>query len=311
MRRDLTCLIADYLGYTEMETRDAALLAPSTYKRFLIPKKTKGMRTIYQPSVATKALQYALMDCFLATLPVHICATAYRPGIRSPLLRNAKLHAGYSYTVRVDVTDFFPSIVPEDLLNVPQVAQMGLTDKEVAFLAAALFLRPSCDKNCLAIGAPSSPMVSNIVMYAMDEQIDNLSQSLSGVYTRYADDIVFSSSELGVCAEFTAGLATILDSTRSPRLVLNRDKTRFMSRGTRRTVTGLFIGHTGRVSIGRRKKRHIRALVWAHVNGGLGQRDQAYLRGYLAFILDVDPAFFATLETKYGRPAIASIMVSG
>ena len=90
-------------------------------------KKGGGRRTIHHPSKQTKALQYALIEIFLNKLPIHSCAAAYRRNIKSPLLENATIHAKYSYSVRVDFSDFFHSISPLDLFN--QISNNRITLK--------------------------------------------------------------------------------------------------------------------------------------------------------------------------------------
>ena len=305
MNHSIVDSVARYLGLSPDEVRELAMKAPTSYRRYLVPKKKGGKRTIFHPSKKTKMLQYAVMEILLTTLPVHQAAVGYIRGIKSPLLKHARKHAGYPYSVRLDFRDFFPSIVPSDLINVIEESEGGtlmMESDDADFVGHTLFVRYPNGKEALAIGAPSSPLVSNGVMFSLDEKIMALAKTISSesVYTRYADDIYFSSSKRGACKEFAAKLQELLVGVESPKLQLNAEKTVFSSRATRRVVTGLYICPDGGISIGRKNKRYIRKLIFELGQNRLEEREKAYLSGYLSFILDVEPDFFNRLVLKYG-----------
>jgi len=108
--------VSEYIGLDESTLAVLSRKAPTTYRRYHIPKKKGGSRVINHPSKQTKAIQYALMNTILCDLPVHECAAGYRKNLKSPLLQNAKVHAPFSYSIRLDMKDFFPSIRPIDLI---------------------------------------------------------------------------------------------------------------------------------------------------------------------------------------------------
>lgn len=100
MRKSIINIVADFTGYDETVVHDIACKAPTTYKRYRIPKKSGlGSRVIYHPTPLTKSIQYALISTLLCKLPVHECAIAYQSrqskpqSISSPILRNAQIHA--------------------------------------------------------------------------------------------------------------------------------------------------------------------------------------------------------------------------
>ena len=258
MTKSLINKVVDYLGYTRIDTLHVSKRAPKTYRRYTIPKKKGGRRTIHHPSKNTKALQYALIEIFLNKLSIHSCASAYRRNIKSPLLENATIHAKYGYSVRVDFSDFFHSISPADLFNQVNNNGINLSTAEKEFIENCLFIRVPNGRKGLAIGAPSSPIVSNIVMYSLDEQIRAIANRISNQaeYSRYADDIIFSTKLRGGCRAFYDALCELITNTDSPRLAINNSKTMFSSRASRRVVTGLFICPDGGVSLGRRNKRY-------------------------------------------------------
>jgi RNA-directed DNA polymerase len=308
-------LAAAYLGVTESEILAAAQKAPRTYRRYLVPKRSgAGMREIFHPSKETKALQYALLQTVLPGLPVHDAAVGYIRGLRSPLLCNAQAHSGFRFTVRLDFQDFFPSITPDDLLRrLRAIEEWDPTDKKDRdFLTDALFI-DFRHSRFLAIGAPSSPAISNAVMIDLDRYLEGWAIEHNGRYTRYADDILYSTNEKGGCHKFAECVAAKIATMESPDLMLNEDKTLYMSRGTRRSVTGLIVTPEGDVSVGRSRKRYLRGLIYRYGKylAGEGEFDEGLsdsLRGLLAFVLDVEPAFFNRLAQRYGAKVVNSAL---
>jgi len=216
----------------------------------------------------------------------------------------SKIHASREYLLRVAFRDFFPSIRPDDLFAVidgeRNANRLTLSNEDKEFLTAALFARNGQMLPGLPIGAPSSPLVSNGVMLNLDFLIDNYAKACDFLYTRYADDLVFSTDHKNTSKSFLVGLRKIIAETENPRLELNEQKTLYMSRNCRRAVTGLIIGPDGSLSIGRKRKRYIRKLLQDYRNEKLSEKEVHHLQGHLAFILDVEPDFFSRLCLKYG-----------
>ncbi len=309
MNKMILELISAYIGFSPEVTMQLSRNAHKTYRTYLIPKKKGGNRLIFHPSKYTKSLQYAFIETILNQLPVHPYAAAYIRGLKSPLLANAAKHSCYSYTVRIDIKDFFPSIRPTDLINVlHQTTTFNeINSHDQDFLTRSLFVKYRDGKLGLAIGAPSSPVISNIVMFHLDEKICELAMSISSdsIYTRYADDIVFSSNKKGACKDFHDGIKKILKDNASPKLIINKTKTVFTSRGTKRVITGLHICPDGLISIGRKNKRYIKKLLHNCIINKIDSAEKKYLSGYLSFILDVEPDFYNRLALKYGAMLVS------
>lgn len=299
-------MITSYLCCDKEELILLSKKAPVTYRRYKIPKKKGGQRIIHHPSKQTKMLQYALMETFLEKLPIHSCAVAYKRGIKSPLSMNANIHAKYRYSIRIDLSDYFHSISSQDLLNQIQKNDIKISEEDKTFITNCLFIKLPCNRKVLAIGAPSSPVVSNIVMYELDESINKIAREISSQsdYTRYADDIIFSTNIKGGCRCFLKHLREILTKTISPHLEINEDKTIVTSRGGRRVVTGVFIRPDGGISIGRKNKRYIRKLLFDLKNKKIDRDKCKYLSGYLAYSLDIEPDFYNRLTLKYGADLV-------
>ena len=270
--------------------------APSSYKIFSIKKKNgKGVRQICQPSRETKMLQYYFLDLFFPNFPIHPAAKGYIKGLKSPLLQNALTHAPLKYTIHLDFKDFFPSLNPKDLDNIlDSDSKIDILDKYI-ITQACFILQKS--KYSLTIGSPVSPIISNIILYDLDTQLDQFALSKNGVYTRYADDIWFSANSEQACQDFYKAVESILDECRHPKLVINDRKTRYYKYKEPRYITGLIVTGEGEVKVPRERKRYLRSLINRH---DLTDEEQNYLQGYLAFIYDNEPSYINNLVLKYG-----------
>jgi RNA-directed DNA polymerase len=268
---------------------------------YYVPKKNGGKRQIFHPSKETKLLQYALINTFLKKFPIHPSAMAYKEGIPSPLRKNAEVHSKYRFSLHVDFADFFPSIVPEDLFVAIGNSNYILSIEEKYILKNVLFIDFG-KRIFLSVGAPSSPIISNIVMYKLDVKFDNEAvKTYNGVYTRYADDIWFSANDKDSSNNYYDFINISINSTNSPKLFLNEKKTHFCSKKKARIITGLMITPKGEVVVPRKGKRYIRALIYKNQKNGLNEKEKNNLSGYLAFIHDVEPDYLNKLYIKYGK----------
>lgn len=306
----LVSQVARYIGWSERDLETYSRVAPRTYRKYSVPKRGgKGVRRIAHPAKTTKAIQYALMAILLDRLPVHDSAIAYRLGRKSPLRQSCLVHAKYRYTIKLDFTDFFPSIRPVDLrtaiLASPLHCHFASVEDDARLCEDALFMVVQPGVRGLAIGAPSSPVISNVVMYQLDGLLHAASAERRGFYSRYADDMAFSCNKKGLCSEFERVVRQLIRNIEAPgHLVINESKTRYMSRAGRRTLTGLFMTPDQTLSIGRKKKRYIKSLLNAARFGALDEEKQEYLAGYLSFVRDVEPQFYNRLVIKYGGKVV-------
>lgn len=286
--------------------------APYRYKVYEVPKKTPGKkRTIAQPAREVKPLQYWVMKHVLAAFPVHPAATAYRKG--KNILDNAVPHAAHRYLCKLDFRNFFPSIKAEDFVRFLRRNPLASvwTEEELQYLSRILFWRKKRENRLqLSIGAPSSPVLSNILLYEFDLRVQSLCAVYEVTYTRYADDLTFSTNRRDVLQKFETEVSKICRQIRSPKLTLNAEKTVRASKKGQRRVTGLVLANDGAVSLGRDKKREIRASVHRLVIGSLNEKEAAELGGLLSFVKSVEPAFLQRLALKYGAPAISKLLRS-
>lgn len=278
--------------------------ASHLYKEYTVPKRTgTGARTIHHPSRPLKALQRELSLAVLSGLPVHSAATAYLTG--SSIRKNAEIHSSGRFLLRLDLKDFFPSLTSEHIAG--YIARnpalfVGWDGEDTAFASAI-----SCRWGRLTIGAPSSPAWSNILCCSLDAEIAGFCAERGIAYSRYADDLFFSTVQPNVLWPSQNALISIIETLGFPSgLRVNKAKTAHSSRKRRRAVTGLVLTTDGSVSLGRDRKRKIRSLL--HNQSKLNPKQARSLAGMLAFCSDVEPAFVNRLIIRYGAAAVTSAM---
>ncbi|MCI4188493.1 RNA-directed DNA polymerase [Dickeya dianthicola] len=287
---------------------NAISLARTHVKRFKLKKKNGKFRIIHQPSKKLKTIQYWLIYNIFKNMPIHAAATAYRN--KTSILDNAERHKENKYFLKIDFQDFFHSLTFNDFLPFIDSWKSKRTDIVIDDELKEI-IRKSCfyinDK--LAIGYPSSPIISNIIMFDLDEKIQSIiSDKKYGnvTYTRYSDDIIISTDKAGVCKEIYTEISTLIKSTNTPCLSINVTKTKFSSSsGGSSTVTGLRICHDQHITIHRKQKDHIRLLLSLYTKGILNEKDKNSLIGHLAYCHHVDPTFYSKLSKKYFKEIAA------
>lgn len=280
--------------------------APYRYKKYYLPKHSGGLREIAQPSRELKVMQRLILEKLSPYLPVHDNAFAYVEN-RSIKL-NAMRHRGNDYLLKMDFQDFFNSIKPNDLISV--LNSNGFDgDHHIMALIGKLFFYKKTKKSglSLSVGAPSSPLISNAVMYEFDVIVSLLCHDEKIVYTRYADDLTFSCQDKGKLIGFQQKIISILRKIKSPKIKINDSKTIFSSRAVSRRVTGIVINNHGELSLGRAKKRMISSLIHRYTLGKLVVDDIYKLKGYISYAKHIEAKFVTSMESKYGVEVINSI----
>jgi RNA-directed DNA polymerase len=276
------------------------------YKTYQIPKRNGDLRRIDHPSKPLKAAQRWLAANVIVHFPVHSAAMAYRPRIN--IAANARLHAASRYLVRIDLHDFFHSLTAADVVElvassirfVPNTAGWNEDDTQV-------FVSLVCKDGHLTIGAPTSPPMCNALCYQLDIQLAALADTKELTYTRYADDLVFSSRAPDQLRDLPEAVGAILTALTLPKgLRINTAKTWHASRRGRRKVTGVVLTSEGKLSLGRSTKRQLRTAVfrWRTLDTVAKKR----LAGLLAHVRSVEPEFINSLILKYGADQVMTAM---
>ena len=304
--RNVVARLVIATGIKESEVKSIMFGAPVRYKTYPVSRPSGRDRIISQPTAEVKILQRALVRVLLEHLPVHQASTAYRPG--SSVLQNALPHVHAGPILKMDFKDFFPSIRSEDWVR--YCHQTGcLTEPEDILLTSHLLFhrRRGARVMRLAIGAPSSPAVSNALMFEIDSKIQEVTSADKITYTRYAYDLTFSAPRTGYLVNTISDVSKIIRDTRYPKLTINADKTTYVTKRFGRRVTGLTITNDGEVSIGRDNKRKIHAAVHRAKNDKLSEPEMQMLSGMLAYVNAVEPDFLSKLTKKYGIDVIIRI----
>ncbi len=206
--------------------------------------------------------------------------------------------------MKFDFENFFPSIVAKDWAIYCEQKGVFADSSDVRISTNLLFHRSrNSSKLTLAIGAPSSPCLSNVLMNDFDTTLSDLLTQDSVTYTRYADDLTFSAKRTGFLTQVERLLRQTIRKSASPRLTLNESKTVASTKKYKRFVTGLILTNDNKVSLGHDRKRKIRATLHHHLHGKLDVDGQVRLAGMLAFVNGIEPDFLARLQAKYG-PAV-------
>ena len=181
---------------------------------------------------------------------------------RHNCLTNAKIHAGKKYILNIDVKDFFTSITKQAYNRFARREHNEMMKPDGTDHANLFFTNAGQSvfhAGSLPQGAPTSPFMSNLYMRRFDTQIQSLLRKYISddiLYTRYADDLTFSSNSRAV----EKALPIVRGKLKALRLEINDAKTKFMTRSQRQEVTGINI-NSGRPTIGKAYRRKIRAIV--------------------------------------------------
>lgn len=280
--------------------------APIRYKTYQIPKRSGGNRTISQPAREVKLLQRALIDVLLRKLPMHEAATAYREGMS--IKDNALRHVGTGPILKMDFKDFFPSIKPHDWAKYCKETGAIRDALDVQLTSLLMFQRPKGSSTLrLAIGAPSSPFVSNALLFEFDTRISEAVARDHVIYTRYADDLTFSAPRTGHLVNVEKMVRSTLKGLDYPQLAVNNEKTTRVTRKYGRRVTGLTLTNDGKVSVGHARKRLLHATVHRASQDKLDSTELGLLKGMLGFVNSVEPQFIEKLRERYGSALIGRI----
>lgn len=253
------------------------------YREFYISKRSGGRRRISAPRTGTYKYMLHALNLLLGSLYTpSSSAMGFAPG-RS-IVTGAEKHVGQHYVFNTDLRDFFPSVrrarVKARLLLPP----FGFTE-EVAIAVAGLCTvrvdapgddgQPARPIYVLPQGAPTSPLLTNAVCDRLDRRLSGLARRCGANYTRYADDITFSSPH-NLYAEgstFRTELARILAVE---GFEMNEAKTRVQRSGQRQEVTGLVVNR--RVNVCRHYVRSLRAVLYVWRRYGYDAALAAFLR---------------------------------
>ncbi|MBO9502825.1 retron Ec67 family RNA-directed DNA polymerase/endonuclease [Brevundimonas sp. A19_0] len=263
--------LAALLGYKPKSLAYILYKIPdgAKYTTFTIPKKTGGEREICAPIAQLKLLQrrlanilYACRDEIDKSSKLGSLSHGFRRG--HSIVSNAKPHRRRRYVLNLDLKDFFPSF------NFGRVRGFFIKSKafELNEKVATLIAQIACHNNALPQGSPCSPVISDLLAHLLDARLAKMAKAQGVTYSRYADDLTFSTSK----KEFPAALATSKEGETNvwelgeelvSRIVdagfaINPDKTRMQCHASRQLVTSLTVN--AKVNIRQEYYRRTRAM---------------------------------------------------
>lgn len=225
------------------------------YKAFKIKKKSGGDRLIYAPNNGLKVIQTCLNLIFqIVYQPATKNVTGFVPGYS--IVDNAKIHVNKNYVFNVDLKDFFNSIDQARIWGRLKAKPFEFSKEknklEIANIIASFVCHPieveryingKWEKrinNVLPQGAPTSPVFSNIICERLDFYLNGLAKRFQLKYTRYVDDMTFSSDHnvYQENSDFRKELERIVTQQ---GFYFNKDKTRLQKRSYRQEVTGVVV----------------------------------------------------------------------
>lgn len=282
--------------------------APNKYKVYAIPKRTSGKRIIAHPAKELKKYQRKAVEHLETVFKVHSCAYAYRKGLG--IKANAECHVNSRYLLKMDFQDFFHSISDKFFFEMCDSMNISFSKEDKRILTHLLFWRPSkkvSGKLTLSVGAPSSPFISNAMMYLFDEALYSECKNQGVTYSRYADDLTFSSNVKGVLFQTPDLVRSLLVSKLMGYISINEAKTVFTSKAHNRHITGVTLTNDSTISLGRKRKRYISSLIHKYSLGQLPEDDVLYLQGLLAFASDIEPDFIDRMQIKYSKSLVCEL----
>lgn len=271
------------VGYKLNYILGASNAQPIFYRKFKIPKKTGGYRDISEPLPGLKDIQYWILNNIIENLPISIYSKAYAK--KSSIKTNARFHRNQKIVLRLDIKNFFPSIASEKITSF-------FIQKGYSISISTLISKLCTINNGLPQGAPTSPYLSNAIMYTADNRIGSLAQKLGIRYTRYADDLFFS-------GDFNIGniIKLVSEILTDNGFKLNEKKTRIYRKGTQQRVTGIVVNKKLQAPKKYRKKLR-QEIHYIEKNGIYGhmmklgitkQNYTEHLKGKAHFILQINP----------------------
>ena len=250
------------------------------YTTFTIPKRSGGERVISAPKSGLKEVQRRLNE---------LLQIIYweRPSVHSfikkrSIITNAIKHRHKRYIFNVDLKDFFPSI------NFGRVRGLFIAGPyNIDPKAATVIAQIACHANQLPQGSPSSPIISNMICSMMDKQLQEIAKREHCIYTRYVDDITFSTNledfpkTIGCLASDSVHVGDELKkNVESNGFQINEKKTNLQTPDMRQEVTGLIVNKF--VNVRRKLVRQVRAMLHAWEKFGLSAAESEHHTKYLS-----------------------------
>lgn len=265
----------------------------SFYTSFEIPKKTGGTRQIDAPTGALKSIQqrlaYALWECqktLHAEQNIHAnISHAFEK--KKGIITNAQIHRNKYLVLNLDLEHFFESFHFGRVSGYFEKNKDFLLPHDVAIIVAQL----TCYQGHLPQGAPSSPIITNLICQIFDMRILKIAKKYKLDYTRYADDLTFSTNDRSFAEKKKLFIEELEAEIVKAGFAINQKKTRMCLRDSQQMVTGLVVNQ--KINVNAEYCRTTRAMAHQLYTTGSFQNDGregtlAQLEGRFSFINQLD-----------------------
>lgn len=269
------------------------LPADMKYKSFDIVKKRGGHRSISAPIGGTSILLDKLKPVLQELYRTKSCVHGFVSG--KSVVSNASEHNKKKYVLNVDLEDYFGHINFGRVRGLFMCKPFNMDPK-----AATIVAQLCTHENSLPQGSPISPILSNFIATDLDRRLTHLAKTYGLRYTRYADDITFSTSKRNfpISVGYFEGNNPITGNTVLGKVLedeilasgfsINYEKVRLQIPGVRQEVTGLTVNEFPNVK--RKYIRRIRAMIHAWKKYGLVEAEKEYLEKYATSPPNIDLA---------------------
>ncbi|WP_404335030.1 retron Ec67 family RNA-directed DNA polymerase/endonuclease [Planococcus rifietoensis] len=258
----------------------------NSYTSFAIQKKNGGTRNIYSPIKNLKIIQKRLAKALIdhkEELKNKENNISHAFEKNKGIVTNAKVHKNKNFVFNIDLLNFFESIHFGRVRGFFRNNNKFLFPSEVATVIAQL----TCYKGALPQGAPSSPIITNLICEILDYRISKITYKYKLDYTRYADDLTFSTNNKKFINQKDEFLKEITSEINKAGFEINDKKTRLEYKDSRQTVTGLVVNE--KVNVNRIFYKSTKSMVHRlykgksiEINGEEATINQ--LEGRLSFI---------------------------
>lgn len=219
------------------------------YRTYTIPKKNGKLREINQPSKKLKGLQSWILVNILNKLSVSPNCKGFQKGTSTA--DNAKIHVSAKALLTIDLENFFPTITQKHVFNIFRC--IGYND-----IMSVFFSNICTFREFLPQGSPCSPMLSNLCTWNLDSRIEGYVSKKGIKYTRYADDMSFSSQNSENLHKIKSMINRIITEE---QFRINESKTRLATQAQTRKITGLILSEDS-FGIGREKYKELRSKIF-------------------------------------------------
>lgn len=246
------------------------------YRIITIPKRGQGNREICIPSYSLKLVQRWVLENILYKLRISDSCYGFLKGVSKPLVKNASVHKFNLYILKMDLKNFFPTISYQRVFSLFRT--IGYNNE-----ISSLLTKICTFNGQLPQGAVTSPCIANLICRQLDYRIKKLCSQRDVLFSRYADDLIFSCNNKATLKKMKRTVSKIVVSE---KFVENVEKTKLLTPANRKTITGVTITDDG-LKAPKKMKKKVRHMIHAAIVTGNYEHVEQ-IRGYIAYIKSIE-----------------------